>query len=187
MNDAALTRKSGTTTSWIQQRQNIWRASILLLLLVAILGPWTYSADGMPPAEWCRAPNILLENDRCVKLVSGASILAFTASVLFSMGPALATGLIGIGEIFRLLLFILLHSLILLPFITTLLLLRGRDGRRLHPFHLSAWGLAFLAGLLVATTSWSGGPLRLWGIWLYLALCATALALELLLQKNRLI
>jgi hypothetical protein len=51
MNGTTLTRKSGPTTSWIVRRQNIWRVAILVLLLVAILGPWSYSADGLPPAE----------------------------------------------------------------------------------------------------------------------------------------
>lgn len=185
MNGTTLPRKSGPTTTWIVRRQNTWRVAILVLLLVAILGPWSYSADGLPPAEWCHVPNILLENELCVKLVSGASILAFMARVLFSMGPTLASGLINIGEFTRELLFVLLLFLFLLPFLSTLLLLRGRDHRRRYLFHLVAWGLALVAGLLVAVTSWSGQPWRLWGIWLYLALAATALILEIILKTKQ--
>lgn len=185
MNDTALSTNSGSTRIWFTQRQNIWRVAILSLLLVAILGPWAYSADGVPPAEWCRAPHILLENDRCVKLVSGASILIFTVRVFYSMGLALVSGLIGIGEFFRYLLFALLLLLFLLPFFSTLLLLRDQDSRRRRLFYLITWVLALVAGLLVAITSWSGQPMHLWGIWLYTATAAAALLLELLLRKTR--
>jgi len=44
--------------SWINEHKNVGRVAVLMLLLVAIMGPWTYSSDGVPPAEWCRAPNI---------------------------------------------------------------------------------------------------------------------------------
>ena len=55
MNGTSLTTNRGPTTTWFVRRQNIWRVAILVLLLAAILGPWTYSADGLPPAEWCLA------------------------------------------------------------------------------------------------------------------------------------
>jgi len=60
------------TISWINEHKNVGRVAVLVLLLLATIGPWTYTADGAPPAEWCRAPNILLENDRCVRLMSAA-------------------------------------------------------------------------------------------------------------------
>jgi len=62
------------TISWINEHKNVGRAAVLVLLLVAMAGPWTYTADGAPPAEWRRAPNILLENGRCVRLMSAAPI-----------------------------------------------------------------------------------------------------------------
>ena len=184
MNDTTLTAKSGSTMAWFHRHSNIWRVTILFLLLVAIAGPWTYSADGVPPAEWCQAPNILLTSDRCVKLESGATILTIMVSVLLGIGPALVSGMIGIGEFFRELLFVLLLFLLVLPFFSTLVLLWGRDRRRLYLFHRIAWGLAFAVGLLVAITGWSGLSTHLWGIWLYIALAASALILELLLHST---
>jgi hypothetical protein len=185
MNDTALTRKSRPTTSWIVQRQNFWRGAILLLLLVAIFGPWVYTSDGVPPAEWCRAPNILLESDRCVRLESGATILTFMIGALPSVGPALVSGEIASGEIVRELLFILLFFLLLLPFFSTLLVLWPRDHQRLSLFNLIAWGLAIVPALLLATTGRSGLPIyTFWGVWLYIALATMALILELLLRKT---
>ena len=55
--------------AWFHQSKNVVRGAVLILLLVAIVGPWAYSSDGAPPAEWCRDPNILLENERCVRHV----------------------------------------------------------------------------------------------------------------------
>ena len=36
--------------SWISEHKNVGRVAVLMLLLVAIMGPWTYSPDGAPPA-----------------------------------------------------------------------------------------------------------------------------------------
>ena len=75
----------GQTVSWINEHKNVGRVVVLILLLVAIMGPWTYSSDGAPPAEWCRAPNILLENGRCVRLVSGLEVLTVIVGAFLSM------------------------------------------------------------------------------------------------------
>jgi hypothetical protein len=185
MNDASLTTKSGSTITWIYQHQNRWRAAILLLLLVAILGPWVYTSDGVPPAEWCRPPYILMESDRCVKLESGVTILIFMVSALFSMGPTLASGMVGSGEIFREFLFILFFSLLLLPLYSSLPLFLCWEHRRLRLFNLAAWGLALIPTLLLVTKGGPGLPFYyFWGIWLYILLTTLALVLELLLLQN---
>ena len=152
--------------SWINEHKNVGRVAVLVLLLVAIMGPWTYSSDGVPPAAWCRDPNILLENGRCVGLVTGATVL-----------PDRAREFLGVF------LFTVGIFLLVLPFFTTLLLIRGRDSRRLRVFHLMAWGLAVLSvlPLLIMLTSASMMPPgQLWGIWLYFGLAASALILEVL-------
>ncbi len=159
---------------------------MLMLLLVAIMGPWTYTSDGVPPAEWCRAPLILLENDRCVRLVSGATVLTFMAGAFLSMSVGLVTGATVLPdrarEFIGVFLFVMLLFLLVLPFFSTLLLIWGRDSRRLRVFHLMAWGLAAVLGLLLALLAVSGSGLysELWGIWLYSGLAASTLTLEVL-------
>jgi hypothetical protein len=170
--------------SWINEHKNVGRVAVLMLLLVAIMGPWTYSSDGVPPAEWCRDPNILLENDRCVKLVSGARILTFMAGAFLSMSVGLVTGATVLSdrgrEFLGVFLFMMLLFLLMLPFFTTLLLIRGGDSRRRRVFHVMAWGLAAVLGLLLALLAVYGSGLysKLWGIWLYTGLAASALILE---------
>ena len=62
---------------WIDKHKNMGRVPVLVLLLLAIGGPWFFTLDGVPPPEWCRDPFFLLSNGRCAGSVSAAEILAF--------------------------------------------------------------------------------------------------------------
>jgi len=171
--------------SWVSEYKNAWRVAVLVLLVVAMVGPWTYSSDGVPPAEWCDDPLILLENGRCVKLVLGATVLAFWATAFFQMSMDLVAGetVLGgrAGEFLFAFLFMVGTCLLVLPFFSTLLQVLGRGRRRMRVFHVITWRLAAPLALLLAVLLVSGGPYaKLWGIWLYVALTAVALTLELL-------
>ena len=169
--------------SWINEHKNVGRVAVLILLLVAIMGPWAYTSDGVPPAAWCRDPNILLENGHCVRLVSGATVLTFMTGAFLSMGVELVMGATVFadraGESLCVFLFMMLLFLLMLPFFSTLLLIWGGDSRRLRVFHVMAWGLAAVLSLLLAMSASVLMPGPLWGIWLYIGLAASALALEL--------
>jgi hypothetical protein len=155
----------------------------LVLLLVAIAGPWTDSSDGVPPAEWCRDPNILLANGRCVKLVSGAEVLTFMTGAFLSLNVHLFKGTLVLAdrarEFFGVFLVVVLLFLLVQPFFSTLLIFGGdRPLRRMY--HVATWGLAaVVSGLLLVASSWSGLRTELWGIWLYVGLAASVLAVEL--------
>jgi hypothetical protein len=168
----------------INKHKNVWRVAVLVLLVVAIVGPWTFSADGVPPAEWCDAPLILLENGRCVRLVSGATILAFMASAFFQLSVGLVTGEMVLadrtGEFLLTFLFTVGMFLLVLPFFSTLFQILGRGHRRMRVFHVITWGLATLPALPIAAHLVFGPYSKLWGAWLYIALTAVALTLELL-------
>ena len=174
--------------SWINEHKNVGRVAVLMLLLVAMMGPWTYTADGVGPVEWCRDPHILLENGRCVRPVSGATVFTFMAGAFLSMSVGLVTGATVFAdrarEFLGVSLFMTLLFLLVLPFFTTLLLVWGRDSRRLRVFHLMAWELAAVLSLLLLLlllVSESGPCLgRFWGIWLYSGSAASTLILEVL-------
>ena len=155
---------------------------MLVLLLVAIMGPWTYTLDGVPPPEWCHAPLFLLGNGHCAGLVSGATIITFWNGAFFNINVGLVTGVTAFPERAReflgINLFMMLLFLLILPFFTTLLLTWRRDSKRLRIFHLTAWGLAaILSWLLVASQPILRSG-RFWGIWLYIGVTASALTLE---------
>jgi len=170
--------------SWINDYKNVGRMIALMLLPVAIMGPWIYQADGAPPAAWCHDPFILLENGRCVGPVSGATVLTFMAGAFLSMSVGLVTGTTVLPdrtrEFLGVSLFTMFLFLLMLPFLTTLLLIRGRDSRRWRAFHLMAWGLAAVLSLLPVAFDPVLRSGRFWGLWLYAGLAASALMLEVL-------
>ncbi len=86
--------------SRITRYRTVGRAAMLMLLLVAVMGPWTYTSDGTLPAEWYRAFNILLGNQRCVSLVSGEEMLTSMVSALASVstGPVRGRRFFPIGR-----------------------------------------------------------------------------------------
>ena len=73
--------------------------------------------------------------------------------------------------------------LLVLPFFTTLFQIWGRGSRRLRVFHLMAWGLAAVLGLLLAVAVFDPGLRlgQLWGVRLYIGLAASMLILEVLM------
>jgi hypothetical protein len=174
----------------MDKHKSVWRVAALILLLVSVLGPWTYTSDGVPPAEWCRDPYILLADGHCVSLVSGGRVFAFAAAVLPSMAAQLAAGGDVVAgrtrEFLGVLLFVVLLLLLVQPLVSTLLLILRGDRRSLRVYNIVAWGIAAaLSGVLLALLCPSGLSLRLWGLWLYLAVAVCALALELLLWGGR--
>jgi hypothetical protein len=174
--------------TWINEHKNVGRVAVLVLLLVSCIGPWAYTADGVPPAEWCRDPNILLENGRCVRLVSGATVLTFMAGAFLSMSVGLVTGATVLPdrarEFLGVFLFVMLLFLLVLPFFSTLLLILRGDRRRRQVFNVVAWGLAAGIGLLIGVSRYPRLYWMLWGVWLHIALAASALILEVLALRR---
>lgn len=169
--------------AWMNQRKDVVRVAVLVLLLVAVAGPWTYSADGVPPAAWCRDPNILLGNGRCVRCVSGAEVLLFMSGGFLSVNVQLIKGTLDLAdrgrEFLGVYLFMVLLLLLVQPFFSTLLLDLSGDRPCCRMYHVVAWGLAAaLSGLLLVVSCWSERCTALWGIWLYVGLAASALILE---------
>lgn len=138
---------------WMDRYKNFGRLATLALFVAAVIGPWAYSLDGVPPPEWCAAPNYLLESGRCARQVSGLEILTFMAFAF----PAGITFLVngnafqadGMREFGRDLLLTGVLILLVLPFITTLLKIWSRDFRRVRIIHLRSWVAAAGLSLLL--------------------------------------
>ena len=167
--------------AWIIHHKSWVRIAVFGLLVVAILGPWGYAHDGVPPAEWCHPPFLLLENGSCVGRESGAfflliSIIGFPAGILQFLSGELV--LSNLGRYFMFTFFFL--GLFFLPFISTLLRVRSGSNMRRRTFHIIAWGLAAALGVLIAVSVEVFHPTHLWGIWLYILLAVGLLAFELL-------
>ena len=53
------------TVSWINEHKNGWRVALLVVVLVAIMGPWTFDPINVPSEYPCQAPYIRLDDDFC--------------------------------------------------------------------------------------------------------------------------
>ena len=193
--------------SWINEHKRVWRVAILVLLLVAIMGPWVVELINVPseypcsalisePSEYSCAPNIRLDGDFCGVPMSGIRMFSWTIVGFINMGVGLVTGAMGFadrGVLTTFLFIIVLPLLLVLPIFSTLLLIVRGDRRRRQVFNAAAWGLAAGIGLLlgvfhVATrgmgllgmSSYLKLLWTLWGIRLYIGLAASALILEAL-------
>ena len=165
----------------LHRHKTLWRIALFVLLAVSFIGPWLYSSDGVPPAEWCRDPLVLLQSGRCVRLVSGGFVLLFTAATLPSIAVQIAEGAelaAGRGrEFLAAFLLTALAWVIVQPFASTLLAMLRRS-RRARVYNLVAWGLAVLAVLPIAASAPSELLPRFWGLWLYAGVAVAGLALE---------
>ena len=147
----------------------VGRVTALVLLLVAMVGPWTF--DSHPDAEEsCSAPLVWLGGGRCACLVS--FMKAFEVTMKWGNH-----GLMW------------LLFLPLLPFLSTLLFLLGRGRPWLWAFHVTAWGLAAAFSIVVLALFWheyGALSVRLWGVWLSAVVAVALVAGEILAAKQRL-
>jgi hypothetical protein len=172
---------------WFNRNQNVWRVTILLILVISILGPWTHTSDGVPPPAWCRAPHILLETSRCARLMPGIEIITFGGRALLSILVGLGSGQLAGLNLVRELSFTLLISSLVLPLIVLPLQVRFGGNRYLQIGALAAWGLAAVIGLFIGATGGIIPPGQNWGLWLFISAAAGALTLEATLfraEKN---
>lgn len=165
---------------WLRENVGFIRIGLLMIYLCSSLAPWSFSSDGLPPAEYCESPNFV-QNDRCVRLVPGAEILLFIVGafpvILFGMlaNPA------SLAERARELLGTIVFVLFLAPIAAVLLLLRPQESKRGAIFSALAWGAAAGLSLWMAFSRPEHLSLRYWGIWLAWLAADTGLTFELIL------
>ena len=172
--------------SWIYEHHRVWRIAILVLLVVAFMGPWTFDLIYVPSEYTCSAPNIRLRDDFCGIPLSGIWLYRWMIGGFIYSSVGLVTGELVFTEWIREFLFSLLLFLPLLPIFSTLLLILRGDHQRRQMFTIVAWGLAIGVGLLWGMGNYPKFFWVVWGIWLYLGLAISALILEILvILSNR--
>jgi hypothetical protein len=167
--------------SWITAHKTECRAAELVLLLVAIMGPWAFDLINVPSEYPCSAPNIRLEGDYCGMPVPMLWILSSIAAGLIGTVGGLVAGTAAIAD----LRWVLLVLLLVLPFFSTLLLVLRGERRRWQVFDVAAWGLAVGVALLLGKSGYPKLFWVLWGVWLYVGLAASALVLEVLTLRRQ--
>ncbi len=111
--------------SWLIEHKRVWRAAILMLLLLASIGPWAFDRIVVPAEYACSAPFIRLKGDFCGTPLSGVWILLAVVGEAIRIVGSLVTGTSTFGEVGRLPLIVLLVLLPLLSFSSTLFLILG--------------------------------------------------------------
>jgi len=171
--------------SWINEPKRAWRVAILMLLLLAIIGPWAFDLINVPSEYSCSAPFIRLKGDFCGAPSSGMWFLMVGVVEFIHQVVRLVTGAATLADLSRMPLISLLALLPLLPFFSTLVLILLGDRPGQQVFHLAAWGLAvaWTLGLLLFAPEL---PARqLWGLWLFFGLAPSVLILEVVALAHR--
>jgi len=166
--------------SWINEHQNDWRKALLVAMLVAFLGPWTFERLYMPAEYACSAPNFRLEGDFCGAPIFGIQLFAWISGGFISIIFGLLTEGFDLFDRIREILISLLLLFTLLPIFSTLLLTLRGDHPRRQVFTIIAWVLAIVGSLYLNLSSNQEQFWRVWGIWLYLGLAAGALIAEII-------
>jgi hypothetical protein len=152
---------------------------VLALLVVSLLGPWGFVERINVPAQYdCNPPWIRLEGDFCGMTYTGLEMIGLGGSALAALAEGQASSSIGVRDIFAALAIVLLITLLLLPYIITLVRLLTGDRRPGSGFSLAAWGLAAAAGALIMMSDPSQPAHLKWGLWLLTGLALVMLVVE---------
>ena len=164
--------------SWLIAHLRFWRTLGLIVLLVAIGGPWFFDRINVPLPYVCSLPNIRLDENFCGLPISLARFLPIIVVDFASLAFRLVTGGFRPGELYAF--FGLL--LLVLPVLSSLLLIWRGDRPRWQIVHLLALGLAALVSVWIGFQQNFSHPLAaLWGLWLYIGVTVCMLLCEALL------
>jgi len=151
--------------SQVIKLKTVGRVAALLLLLVALMGPWFF--DSHPATEeTCSAPLVWIGNGHCACLVS-------VVELLVSVG-------VGQSSLW------LMCLIPMLPFLSTIFLILGRGRQTLWIFHLFAWGLTAVFSLFFYLLGIGSADilLRIWGAGFSSMLAVAMLAGEIWAGKR---
>lgn len=160
--------------STLIENKRTWRIAALILLVIAMLGPWAYDLINVPGLYSCDGPYVRLEGDFCGLPIS----LLMALGALFGSLLGILSGDIAIGQVTHMLPLMLL--VFIMPTVTNLYLLRHNEQARWQAFNVTACGLAAIAASIYLGLSSLRPHAPPWGVLLYVAVALGVLALELL-------
>jgi hypothetical protein len=173
---------------WIQANTRNWRKVILILLVLAILGPWAFDKTNVPAQYACGPTSVRLEGDFCGHPTSGIQILFWMIEWLFVFIIRLISreaDFVQEGFNFWIVYNSLILILLILPIINILVMIFRGAQPRLQKFHLVVCGLNLAPALLVGLSGFPNIYFVLWGTWLYILSLISILILEAVLYKQK--
>ena len=163
---------------WVNEKKNLCRIIVILIVFVAFTGPWLYESLYVPGNNECQPPAFRVRENFCGWPMTGLTAIFWIGGGVFSVAGRVHTGVQAFTDNPREFLTIL-FLLPLLPLFNSLFLIL-RPNRR-NVFQVVTWGLAIGVSVWVVIIGWKAPFGAMWGIWLYAAVAAAALMLEILL------
>jgi hypothetical protein len=142
------------------ENRRIIRAGVLVLFIIAMLGPWGYDLINVPAQYTCHPPNVRLYGDFCGVPISGAMVFVMLIPEFFYSVWRLITSTLYYPSLLS-----GLSIFLLFPIMTTLFSLWKKETHRLRMMNLIAWILAFLLTLTLFTLQINRQAIQLWGLW----------------------
>jgi hypothetical protein len=165
---------------WINKCKHSWRIAFLVLLAIALSGPWVFDLTWVPLPYTCSTPHIRLNENFCGRPQPITWIFTWFIAANLDAGVIEPVSL----------LFSLFLFLLVLPFYGTLVLIRRGGRQRWRIFHTLILGLAagvslyFLYLSHLSLVPFPRSHLALWGIWLYVSLIAAMFLLEVMVFRT---
>ena len=169
----------------IADHARAWRIALLILMVVAFLGPWVYDQINVPAQYTCDPPFVRLEGDFCGVPLNGTWVILALGTQPISTITDLVMGRLILAESGRQLLVSLAGFLSLLPVVSTLLMIFWGNRPRLQIFHIVVLCLAGGLMLWAISAMLELRTIRLWGPWLYIGVILSELILEGLVFAHR--
>ena len=160
--------------STLIENKRTWRTAALILLAIAMLGPWAYDLINVPAQYSCDGPNVRLEGDFCGLPIS----LLMGLGALFALLLGILSGDSAIGQDPSTLILPLMLLVFIMPMFTNLYQLRHNEQARWQVFNVTAWGLAAIAAGVFLGLSGLRPHAPPWGVLLYVVVALGVLALE---------
>jgi hypothetical protein len=160
-----------------------WRKIILVLMLVAIIGPWAIERLSIPEPYECEN-GFRIDENFCGYPISGMQIFIMLFGNIFGSAFRL---FVSDGNFTEFAISFCAVLFILLPMTSMLLLIASKE----KPFgggdgaHLGILTFAVILGMIGISREAVEIMWELWGIWLYLLLLISEWALELLKQGSK--
>ena len=156
-----------------------WRKIIMVLMIVALSGPWAFERLNIPEPNRCDS-GFRMDEEFCGVEISGLFYFIMLFGNIFASGFQLV---FGEAKLLEFVVSIIFVWFVLAPPISMLLLTASKEkpvdgGEKVHIGILSFAIVLGLVGIMLSRTPVIG---ELWGIWFYMLLLASEWVLEMLM------
>jgi hypothetical protein len=173
--------------SFLTENVVIWRLFALAVLIVSMVGPWTFDLLNVPAEYPCEPPVVRLYGDFCGYPLSGFETVKWAAGGFFDIFAELLKS--NFAARFTEIIFLIGVLAVVLPFFSNLLLIMNRGSRRLQRISIIVWGIACLPTLTMFIFQSNRGQFAqfsrlLWGLWLYILIAMGTMIVEVLVLRE---